>query len=243
MEQEGQFRNTGTSWVPFHAHQLLSNSGFVWDATISLMPYPWSPTMQVCDAWAGGQATMKVALMRVIGLGSQQTSDEEENTSMMLLQGEALRWLAEAVLIPTALRPEEGLVLWNKSEREDMAILSLNPNAFKLEAQLEVTFDVDGFLVQVNGRRPFWNSESNKFLMKSWEGHLFNYQEQEHPNGWWVPQRMACGWYLDDDDDEQTQNKLELYFQGMNRILNYTMATERDDFLEMEEDATTTTPE
>jgi hypothetical protein len=205
--------------------------------------------MQVCDAWAGGQATMKMALMRVIGLSSLQTTsddEEENNTTSMLLQGEALRWLAEAVLIPTVLRPEEGLVLWNKSERDDMAILSLNPKAFKkLKAQLEVTFDAeDGFLVQVNGMRPFWNAPtSHEFLMKSWEGHLFNYQEQDHPNGLWVPQRMACGWYPDDDDDEQTQNKLELYFQGVNRILNYTMATERDNFLEMEEDATTTTTE
>jgi hypothetical protein len=270
IQQQGEFSLANDEkWVPFTANQLVSTNppGFVWDARIALFETASSPTklwphIQVCDAWADGQTHRKEALMTALTVGAPVLPNGEH----LLLLGEALRWLAEAALVPTVLLPEQGLVAWTAveaaaegdEEQQHQALLTLLQHPLTTaatttststttttttsqlkKAQLLVTFDSDtGWLVQVDAFRPVYNHHQ-EFEMRNWQGHLSEYQEQV--DGMWVPTRMEYGWM-----DENGQ--LDLYFKGENRLLEFDMIHHHDDRndhddmeLEEEEETTVTT--
>ncbi|KAL3904516.1 MAG: hypothetical protein SGILL_010036 [Bacillariaceae sp.] len=258
IHQEGHFL-FGASWVPFEASQTIrgvSPPGFVWDATISMTPRfqqkdlqkSLLPTMQVCDALVDGgkQAYLRAALVNVFdSIHAKSTIDEEDDEAadedQFLWVGEAMRWLAEAVMVPTALLPEQGLVEWSALPgQEHRAMLRLkdfrastssNKVNHHLEAvNLQVEFDPEtGFITQVSGARPYerevldeqgdlfpiFTRKKTSWEWRRWVGRLSDYTKVA--GGMYVPQRMEAGWMEGDE--------LELYFKGFNEAMEYKLIT------------------
>mmetsp|Transcript_13275 Transcript_13275/g.24926 ORF Transcript_13275/g.24926 Transcript_13275/m.24926 type:complete len:367 (-) Transcript_13275:154-1254(-) len=256
IHQEGHFY-FGSSWVPFEARQTIravSPPGFVWDATISMtdkfqqkdLQKSLLPTMQVCDAWVDGgkQAYLRAALVNVFdSIYAKSTINEEDDDSWdedrLLWVGEAMRWLAEAVIVPTALLPEQGMVEWSAMD-DHRALVSLKDpryshlhlqNRHVADVKLEVDFDPStGYINRVAGLRPYerevldekddlfplFTRKRTSWEMRRWEGRLANYKKDES-TGIVVPRYMEAGWMSDEGQH------LEMYFMGNNVILDFEL--------------------
>jgi uncharacterized protein DUF6920 len=98
----GEFRSRPDGkWSPFTAvqHFAVRPPGFVWDATIRMTPFL---PVRVRDGYVAGEGTMvgKLgALVRVV----------DEHGTPAIAASALSRYLAEAVWIPTALLPTEGV--------------------------------------------------------------------------------------------------------------------------------------
>lgn len=98
----GEFHASPTAaWTPFTAEQwfTVDPPGFVWDATMRMLP---GVPMRVRDGYDGGEASM---LGRVGGVATVV----ERRGRTTLARGALVRWLGEAVWMPTALLPTPGL--------------------------------------------------------------------------------------------------------------------------------------
>ncbi|KAG7349182.1 hypothetical protein IV203_011779 [Nitzschia inconspicua] len=256
IHQEGHFM-FGSSWVPFEADQIIravSPLGFVWDATISMTPRfqqkdlqkSLLPTMQVCDALVDGgkRAYLRAALVNVFdSIDAKSTIEEEDDKSadedQFLWVGEAMRWLAEAAIVPTALLPEQGMVQWHPLAGEEYLVaLTLNDprtgelkssNRHVLSVQLQVEFDPDtGFITQVTGNRPYerevldqqgdlfpiFTRKRTSWEWRKWVGRFSNYERVA--GGMSIPRTLQAGWVNDDGE-------IELYFKAHNEALVYSM--------------------
>ncbi len=219
FRQEGSFF-FGSAWVPFEARQVIRGSsppGFLWDATISMtdrfrssknLQESWWPTMQVCDAWVDGgkQAYMRAALFNVFEAvyAKSTISDEDDDDAgedQHLWVGQAMRWLAEAFMVPTILLPSRGIVEWSSgslspSDEGDgaatpngsKAVLSLLdprhgvPNRHVAAVRLEIEFDPDtGYPTRVWGRRPYGREVLDK------TDDLFPLFTRKHTSWEWRP--------------------------------------------------------
>ncbi len=105
FQQHGTFRIHGI-WVPFVATQYISAMdpiGFLWDSTV-LMVSPWGLDMPVSvrDAFMNGKGSLEASLGHMLTLANLH-----DNPQIDL--GEEQRWLAEAVLIPSALLPSKQI--------------------------------------------------------------------------------------------------------------------------------------
>lgn len=99
FEQEGQFMLNG-SWHPFTAHQFATASppAFIWDARIQIAPLM---SVYVRDAYVAGRASMRARVLALYPVVNQ--SDRPE-----LRAGALMRYLGEAVWLPTRLMPGDG---------------------------------------------------------------------------------------------------------------------------------------
>jgi hypothetical protein len=256
--QKGSFHLNG-KWCPFVARQTVSaipipdQIGFVWQASISFLPSKswWSMTedvvkVRVCDALVHGRAYLTASLWGVFPLAHERSTSSVSSTDLedtdgggtsnsnsnSILQGQLLRWLAEAPLYPTILLPSEGLVTWTAVENEpNQAILEMHYPVSgtligSIDIRITVTFDPEqGWITQVEctrGRK----MPSGKFAVMPWKGYLSHYQpvkvKQVQANNvtnmlhmWWVPTHMEGGWIVD--------GKEELYFKGANTDLDYDL--------------------
>jgi hypothetical protein len=259
FRQNGSFRLDG-KWYPFVARQTVSTNpdrlGFVWEAALSFLPNSWWSMnegvvrVRVCDALVRGHAYLTASLWGIVTLAHKESSVSktngpgEDNAYDLLLQGELMRWLAEAPLYPTILLPSEGLVTWNAVENEpNQAILQMQypPASTKSPAfpsaggatlaNIVVTFDpTDFWISQVECMRPR-TLPSGEMVATPWKGYLSHYQpttkqQQEQQQQadtdtttdqltMWVPTHMECGWILDGTE--------ELYFKGNNTDLDYKL--------------------
>jgi hypothetical protein len=221
IQQEGFF-SLQNAWLPFTAYQFVSalarKPGFVWEARIAPKALPrgfqW-PRVRVCDAWSNGRGHLEASLAGIITVASMTEPDE------VLLQGEMLRWLAEAPLIPTVLHPSTGIVFWHTVPNEPLqAMLSMKDPYTSLQVSLTATFDEKlGRMTTIQGLRPkACANGSGSFELSPWIGHFYNYTWQESVH-FFVPTHMECGWIVDGIE--------ELYFKGDNVELNYNVETLR----------------
>ena len=93
----------GSAWQPFTAEQHFSVNppGFVWDANVrvaGLLP------IRVRDAYVDGTGASEASVGSVIPLKGQRGTREVAEASLM-------RYLAEAVWLPTALLPRPGFIV------------------------------------------------------------------------------------------------------------------------------------
>jgi hypothetical protein len=239
IEQSGQFSfSEGQTWVSFIAKQLLTQSGFIWNAKIQLVAgaiawtsyLPIAPiirmlqqvaSVHVCDAVILDEDGMlQVSWLRgLVMLAKTKDLPQDE-----LWLGEALRWLAETALLPTALLPEAGLVIWKDIDdngRKDQAILELIlplSHAKRDPVQVVATFDsIEGWLMRVDAMRPKITADGVE--MGAWMGVFSRFEWVDEALAW-IPSRMEAGWKGSDRAD--SRETFSMYFRGNNQQFKYS---------------------
>lgn len=122
----------GSAWKPLKATQSFSSMppAFVWDARIRLAPLI---AIRVNDSYLDGEGAIRATAASLIPLVSRGGTRE-------LNEGALMRFLAEAVWIPTRLMPGQGLRWEEIDERRARAILEDRGT----RVELEFTFGADG---------------------------------------------------------------------------------------------------
>lgn len=174
LEQRGTFNLDG-SWKPYRAEQAVTvrPPGFVWDARIRMFPLV---DVNVVDRYdrSGGRLTASIARFKLsqAGPGSKMNS------------GELMRWLAEAVWVPTALLPGNG-VSW-EPVNEDSARAKIEDG--ENSASLKFHFN-DENLVEAVSTESRYRQEDDSF--EPWRGEFQNYEKRE---GMLVPMDGKVAW-------------------------------------------------
>jgi hypothetical protein len=101
LQQIGEFAMRAGSWSPFTAveHFSVEPPGFLWDARIrmaAILPF------YVRDGYVADEGAMYGTLAAIVPVVNQRGTP-------VMASGELLRYLAEAVLFPTALLPRGGI--------------------------------------------------------------------------------------------------------------------------------------
>ncbi|WP_394345805.1 DUF6920 family protein [Halegenticoccus tardaugens] len=99
LHQHGEFRLGGVDapWRPLTAtqHFTARPPGFVWDATIDILPLV---PARVIDLYKRGEGILHARLLGIVPVASV-------GPNRKMNEGELVRYLAEAVWFPTALLP------------------------------------------------------------------------------------------------------------------------------------------
>eukprot|EP00526_Cylindrotheca_closterium_P014548 CAMPEP_0113642054 /NCGR_PEP_ID=MMETSP0017_2-20120614/22092_1 /TAXON_ID=2856 /ORGANISM="Cylindrotheca closterium" /LENGTH=289 /DNA_ID=CAMNT_0000553457 /DNA_START=1 /DNA_END=870 /DNA_ORIENTATION=- /assembly_acc=CAM_ASM_000147 len=214
LQQDGEFLMKKDQYVPFTAKEVFAVNppGFSWEGKIAMAPFApsWFPKLFVSDSWVEQVGHFQAAVQAIVPMicldtttataTATATAAGDKTFDDQMTLGQATRWLADAVLLPSSLQPNAGMVTWKAAVDEpEKAILEL-PIANIRGLQLEATFDADsGLLKHVTGEKPFLRSKRD-FEMKTWQVNFMDYQRQE--NGMMVPMKMESGWYNDEGDFE-----------------------------------------
>lgn len=182
LEQHGtiQMGEEPDGWKPFTATQdvTVSPPGFVWSATVEMAPLVGA---RVVDAYHDGEGSLRATVFGV-PVASADASPEMD-------EGELLRYLAEAVWLPTALLPSAG-VEWHPID-EDSARATLTDG--DATATLTFSFGEDGLPEEVSGRR--YRQETGDEA--TWVGWFDAYERR---NGLLVPTAGEVAWRLPEGD-------------------------------------------
>lgn len=180
LEQTGEFRRGADgSWMSTEATQHVSTNppGFVWDATIEMMP---AVPFRVRDQLRGGRGRM---LGAVAG-----TFPVVDASGPELDQGTLMRFLGEAVWYPTVFLDE--YVSWESID-ENRAHLTARVDDTEISAVCHV--DEEGALRKFAGERDF--ECDGDYTLESWFGTHAEYREVD---GLMVPTKSSASWELDE---------------------------------------------
>mmetsp|Transcript_21352 Transcript_21352/g.40570 ORF Transcript_21352/g.40570 Transcript_21352/m.40570 type:complete len:312 (-) Transcript_21352:45-980(-) len=216
MHQTGTILLEG-KWHPFRAIQTMSashsNVGFLWDATVLLQvqsppmgEFPFNGLdipVSVRDAFVRGVGDLDARLLRVVTLAHVENSPD-------INEGELMRWVAEACLIPTALLPSDVLSWEAVAAEPQQARIHFTDIHSNTKADLLISFDHDDLLRSVEGMRAK-SVGNNKFEHAKWKGRMLEYQTHD---GMLLPLKMEAGWVSDD--------KLDIYWKGEAVDFNFT---------------------
>ncbi len=97
----GTFAARPGAWAPFTAEQRFTvrPPGFVWDATIRMMPVV---PVRVRDSYIAGEGAILAKVGALVPMANQHGTPE-------MAAGSLLRYVAEAAWFPTALLPGDGI--------------------------------------------------------------------------------------------------------------------------------------
>lgn len=127
VEQEGTLRLGGpdSPWEPFTAthHATTRCPGFVWDATVGVLP---GMSVRVRDSFVGGAGAARVTLFGALPVAGAASSPE-------LNEAELQRYLAEAVWYPTTLLPGNGVTWEPVDDRTARATLACGETTASLD--------------------------------------------------------------------------------------------------------------
>jgi hypothetical protein len=102
VEQVGSMnlKPAGRQWNPFKARQRVSTQrpGFLWNASISLLP---GILVRVHDAYIAGAGILNPSLLGLFSMAGKADP-------VALARAEFMRYCAEAAWYPTALLPSQG---------------------------------------------------------------------------------------------------------------------------------------
>lgn len=202
IEQTGQF-DTGQNverWVPFTAWQrnVAARPGFVWDASMAMGN---GVRIRVLDAYVAGEGLMRPSLMGLVPLAESRGGGE-------IARGELMRWLAEAVWMPTALLPGQGVRWTPVDDRSARATVRDGD----VEVSLLFRFGDDDLVASVRSEDR-GRSVDGRFVPTPWEGHFRNPQPRE---GMLVPMQGEVAWVLPEGPRP--------YWRGTITALAYTFA-------------------
>lgn len=179
MAQRGSMRLGGpdAAWRPMQAtqHYTTEPPGFVWDATIDVLPYV---PARVLDEYREGEGRLRAKLLSTVPVASAGPSDA-------MAESELLRYLGEAVWFPTALLPTEG-VEWDAiDDRTARATISDGDTT----ASMVFHFGVDGLVTHVTAER--YRQETGDTAL--WTGYFRSYVDHD---GLTVPTEAEVEWDL-----------------------------------------------
>lgn len=179
VEQHGTFRgDESASWSPFTATQHVTTRppGFVWDATVKMMP---GVPVRVLDAYHDGRGTLRATLGGVLPVMAGEPGPA-------LDEGELLRYLAEAPLYPTALLAGGG-VEWRPIDDTSARATLVHGDT---RAALTFHFNDRNEVVRVEGQRGFTH-EDGTVEPRPWVGYWRRYRTR---GGMRVPTEGEVAW-------------------------------------------------
>jgi len=182
IEQAGAFRIGGprSPWFPFTAlqHVAAEPPGFVWDARIRVA---LCLTIRVRDSYLGGAGAMQGRLLSLVPVVEQAGTPE-------LAAGALQRYLAEAVWLPTALLPRQG-VRWEAIDDKTARATFTDGNT---TVSLEYRFGEQGEVVSIYTPSRY-RDVGGAAVPTPWACHLGDYARV---NGVMVPLRAEVEWIL-----------------------------------------------
>jgi hypothetical protein len=181
LEQAGSFAMKRDAWVPFTAteHLTARPAGFVWDARIRMVPL--IPAL-VRDSYIGGKGAMLGTMAGVVPLVNQ-------HGTASMAAGALMRYLAEAVWLPTALLPANG-VTWEGID-DSTARATLVDGATRVS--LDFRFAPDGRVTGTRGER--LRDDGGRSTLLPWVG---RHEDYERVQGMMIPRRGEVGWIMPD---------------------------------------------
>jgi hypothetical protein len=186
VEQEGTLRLGGpeSSWRRFTAthHATTPEPGFVWDATVGVLP---GVPVRVRDSFVDGAGGARVTLFGALPVAGTEATPEATEASLQ-------RYLAEAVWYPTALRPGNGVQWEPIDDRTARATLTAGGTT----ASLDFHFTADGRVERVHTERRYRRVDGG-FEPTPWTGLWGDY---EVVAGVRVPTEGEVVWHLPEGD-------------------------------------------
>lgn len=183
LRQRGEFRLGGADapWRPLAATQHFTTQppGFVWDATIGVLPLL---PARVIDLYRCGEGLLRARLLGVVPVASAGP-DPEMN------EGELVRYLGEAVWFPTALLPDAGIE-WEAIDDHSARATLEHGDA---TASLVFHFDDRDQVDRVTTER--YRQEEDSYA--PWTGYFRNYEDR---NGVRIPTEAEVEWNLPESD-------------------------------------------
>ena len=179
LEFTGQFAAEPNEWAAFTAEQEISIDppAFVWDARIHMLPLA---TVRVRDSYVGREGAMRASVAGVVPIVNQHGTPEIAAASL-------LRFLAEAVWVPTALLPRDGLSWSAIDDSTARVTLTDGPTT----VSMDVHFGSRGEITSVEARR---HREVNGVpVLTPWVGTHTDYRRV---NGMMIPTAGEVSWLL-----------------------------------------------
>jgi hypothetical protein len=179
FRQAGDFSTRPGSWSRFTAEQDFSvrPPGFVWDATIRMVPLA---PVRVRDSYLAGEGAMYARAAALVTVANQRGTPE-------IASGALMRYLAESVWLPTALLPTEG-VSWEAID-DSTARATLADGSTTVS--VDVHFGVAGEVVRVSAMR--YRDVKGRPVLTPWEVQLRDYARV---GGMMIPQAGEVAWLL-----------------------------------------------
>lgn len=196
----GEFRMRPRGrWHSFSATQYYSVAprAFLWDAAINLAPLV---EVQVTDRYQNGEGAIYARAAAVVPVVDEHGTPE-------LASGELLRYLAEAVVMPTALLPSSG-VLWTAVD-DSTARATLSDRGTTVSAIFH--FGLRGEIVRVTAER--YRDVNGKAVMTPWVG---QFREYKSVQGMMVPMVGEVAWIL--------QGGTISYYRGRTTNITFELA-------------------
>ena len=196
----GDFRmRPDGEWHSFTATQdyTVSPHAFVWDAAIDVAPLI---DVNVSDRYLNGEGAIYGRLAAVLPVVNVHGTPE-------LASGELLRYLAEAVAMPTALLPSSG-VTWTAVD-DDSARASLSDHGTIVSAVFH--FNGRGEIVRVSAQR--YRDVAGRAVMTTWVGQFRDYRNVQ---GMMVPMVAEVAWIL--------SGVVFSYFRGRTTNITFELA-------------------
>jgi hypothetical protein len=183
IEWAGEFnmgRPGADRWVPFFAAQdfVPGAPGFVWDARMRTAGL----TVNVRDGFVDGEGSM---LGKVLGLVTVVDKHGGDALAVAALQ----RYLGEAIWLPTALLPGQG-VLWQAVDERRAKATVTGGGA---RATLEFSFGADGLVESVYAAARSYDDGRSPPSLHPWQARVLRYAPLD---GVVVPAEAVVEWLL-----------------------------------------------
>lgn len=182
LTQEGKFRlgDASSSWSDFTADQAFSvvPPGFIWDAEIKIAPLVKA---DVIDMYANGKGLLRAKVLSSITVAEDAGSPE-------MNIGELMRYLAEAVWLPTAYLPGQGVRWREVSDNTAEAAIEDHGNG----ASLIFTFNEHDEVVKIHSEGRY-RSDDKAQQEAPWTGFFSDYERRD---GLLIPTKGLVQWDL-----------------------------------------------
>jgi hypothetical protein len=175
----GTFASKPGAWAPFTAEQLISARppGFVWDARIAMAPLA---AVRVRDSYIDGEGAMLGKVAGLVPVVDQYGTPE-------MAAGALHRFLGEAVWLPTALLPREGLA-WSAIDATSARVtITDGPTT----VSMDVRFGVNGEITTVSAMR--FRDVNGTPVLTPWVGRHTDYARVD---GMMIPTAGEVAWIL-----------------------------------------------
>jgi hypothetical protein len=195
LRQVGEFlaAEGDDGWRPFEATEFFTADppAFVWDARITMMPLF---DVRVRDQYREGRGEMEARLAAVVPVMRAESTPE-------LASGALLRYLAEAVWLPTALLPASG-VRWSAID-DRRALGTLSDSG--VEVSLEFRFDAEGDIVGVYAPERY-REQDGRYVPTPWVG---SFSDHEVRAGMRVPLTGQVSWVMPEGERPDWRGRIQ----------------------------------